>query len=863
MKSELTERAPFRHGVVALALIVFSAEAAAASLGRMQALALLGRGLDVRIPVTLAAAESAENLCPKVEVFYGDTRAASTVEVVRAPRGGDWQLRIRSNVAVDEPVVSLSVVLGCESVQTRRYTLLAEPPPDDAAPLVSAGAVPLGSSTSGEPIVRSATPVVLAKPAMPVVDLERFGSQAAAAPTQTTEARPAKKKRRQPKAAASSSPATADLAQPESSSASNATGGNPTLNEQKRAKRKQVETSLRKDRLRMEPIDLRSPIEAGGLKSSSLMESVPSANPQQRAAFSALWQALSSPPEEAAKNSLRLDQLQADVKALREQSKAQASAMESAQGKIASNDNTRLAIYGLGGLLGLIMLGAAVFTGLRWRAGRFSGNAPWWRPKGEDAEESGFASAKALEASKVDSLNKTAPKSSWQQPDADAEAELGRALPRGNVRGNAAQPFSARAPIVKAGIQADGSELTQTQVDNQRWAALAGAKSVEQSRKLVDEILAAEGPDSESAPMSRSSDNQSGPPLGASADFSMSLPATSKYVTAEDLIDISQQADFFVSLGQHDQAIELLNEHIEGDTETSPLPYFDLLGLYHGQGKQAEFAELRQRFHGRFNADVPFFEAFTDDRGGLENYPLALSRISALWPSVKVLKVIEESLLRKPDSRTKPFNLQAYRELLFLYTFVKAQSESTEPMRAQGNGDFEPTRIRPLNQSLGTTSAFDISIRNPDSGYTPGASDSTGVNAGVAGAASSKRPGRGEAIDPNFVAPSGWPTDMPPPSMNVGVDIDLSDEAFEPALQSEPMRLSDDSVDELLDGGLVALDLLNVTPAPAAHGPWASAPVVQGSAMFDSQDSGMIEFDLATSSQLGKMNQKSPRGGKP
>ncbi|MGH8337493.1 MAG: hypothetical protein ACRETL_11870, partial [Gammaproteobacteria bacterium] len=57
--------------------------------------------------------------------------------------------------------------------------------------------------------------------------------------------------------------------------------------------------------------------------------------------------------------------------------------------------------------------------------------------------------------------------------------------------------------------------------------------------------------------------------------------SAARAVNAEELFDIQQQADFFVSLGQHEQAIELLKQHIDENAGTSPLAYLDLLGIYH------------------------------------------------------------------------------------------------------------------------------------------------------------------------------------------------------------------------------------------------------------------------------------------
>ena len=173
-------------------------------------------------------------------------------------------------------------------------------------------------------------------------------------------------------------------------------------------------------------------------------------------------------------------------------------------------------------------------------------------------------------------------------------------------------------------------------------------------------------------------------------------------VKTEELFDVQQQADFFVSIDQHEQAIELLRSHIAENSETSALVYLDLFNLYHQLNRPEEYDALRVSFNHRFNTQIPTFKLYTDKNLGLEAYQHALSRIEALWPSPKVLEVIEESLFRKPDTKAEAFNLEAYRELLMLYAMAKdiISQESTVqvPMKTFDllNGLAESGHSQPL-----------------------------------------------------------------------------------------------------------------------------------------------------------------------
>lgn len=137
---------------------------------------------------------------------------------------------------------------------------------------------------------------------------------------------------------------------------------------------------------------------------------------------------------------------------------------------------------------------------------------------------------------------------------------------------------------------------------------------------------------------------------------------------AEELHDVQQQADLFVSFGEFPQAIDVLLAHINAHPDTSPLPWLDLLEIYFKLDRQQDYDGVRDEFQRVFNALVPTFGACSADGPGLETYPGAMSRLVALWPSPKVLEIIEESMLREPEQDTSEvFSLEADRELLLLH----------------------------------------------------------------------------------------------------------------------------------------------------------------------------------------------------
>lgn len=143
-------------------------------------------------------------------------------------------------------------------------------------------------------------------------------------------------------------------------------------------------------------------------------------------------------------------------------------------------------------------------------------------------------------------------------------------------------------------------------------------------------------------------------------------------VNTEELFDVQQQSDFFLSLGQHDQAIAVLREHIAANPGTSALAYLDLLRIFHSLERKEDYARLAEEFERAFNADVPAFENFNETGRGLEHYRSTLARIESQWPAPGTLALIEELIFRKPGAHEdEAFDLAAYQELLLLYSVAK------------------------------------------------------------------------------------------------------------------------------------------------------------------------------------------------
>ena len=141
-------------------------------------------------------------------------------------------------------------------------------------------------------------------------------------------------------------------------------------------------------------------------------------------------------------------------------------------------------------------------------------------------------------------------------------------------------------------------------------------------------------------------------------------------VSIEELIDLEQQAEFFVVLGQDEAAVDLLVEHLRSTGGGSPLPYLKLLEIHHRRGDREAYDRTRSRFNQRFNAYAPDWDSGLQHGRSLEDYAGIVPRLQQVWPRpLDAMAELEALLFRK--SRGDLFDLPAYRDVLFLYSLSR------------------------------------------------------------------------------------------------------------------------------------------------------------------------------------------------
>lgn len=622
-------------------LLAVSMGCSALSLGAAQGQALIGRPLDVSIPLTLGDGESVTDACASAQVFFADD-AVSAAGVKTSVLGGAQPsvvtVRVQTAAPVTETFARIELQVGCGQRVTRSYVLLADlaPTATPAAPLMGGAIKPVLSSVP----VPAAVATVRASGVS--------GSSATAAPPDRPAKSPAAppSPRKVPNASAGPSGAPTKTA----ASVPAAQGSRLTLDPLELvAAANQMQPSLR--------LSVDAPVES--VENADLA--------QRRQAARLLWKALNDSPDQLAANALKAEVTGAESSRIKAELAEAQQLAQAAQAQLLEEQDSRYTNPVFLGVLAALVaaLGGLVSVLRRQRHGGGADAPAWWKNQ----------PARPVADS---TLN--------DSPSATKPSFLAR------FKSLATQPRKALRGEPTLDIDVD------TLMPEDAWPVAPAA------------VPAAATPAPREAGPSQSN-----------SDFTHSaLFEGARSVTTEELFDLQQQVEFFISLDQADQAIEVLKAHLSDSGDTSPLAYLDLLKLYHETGRREDYAALQAHFNNTFNGNAPDFDRYSISRRGLERYESALSRIQSLWPQPEVLQLIERSIFRSvPGDTSEVFDLEAYRELLLLYGIardvIEGQAADSRMPAAVGAAllsaenaarDSGETAMQPLPMTMASASAL-------------------------------------------------------------------------------------------------------------------------------------------------------------
>ena len=461
-----------------------------------------------------------------------------------------------------------------------------------------------------------------------------------------------------------------------------------------------------KARLKLDPLDLLMDY-APVLRSSDEMLSLPQEDPQKRSEAAALWQALNASPEALLQEGERLQRLQKDLQTLRAVTTENQKGLLELAGKTQQAESER---YANGLVYGLIALWIISLLVLFW---------VWRRMREQDV-------------------------SNWAQGlDYGDESVMPDVVPDQPVRRSEPETPGGLKPKPVAVQPLATPPLTEVDLD---------LGLMESSESALMPVGAIYSPPAPAVPPPSMRDSKKLSPAAergvGHVDFQLSISPGARAIDSAELVDARQQAEFFMSLGQHEKAIEILTTRIAQVGVSSPLVCLDLLKIYHRLGRQTEFDFMRTEFNHWFAGRVPEYSEFGNVGRSLERYPKIMERIVSLWPSPEVLEYIEGCIYQHAEEGDGVvFDLQAYLDLLFLHGVAKRIVRQTEAGVEVDTS--ESLRISPRPQ--GTAPARQVRETKTGAARTP----RTGTPL-----RGSRRRGPGDEPDParavdNQVAPLG------------------------------------------------------------------------------------------------------------
>jgi hypothetical protein len=646
---------PTLHAALCCLLATAAGTAFAAGLGTSAGRPpQLGEPLDFAVQLRTDSGENLAPGCVGAEVVMGERRVPpvwvrTSLEVLGPELA---RVRVTTTQPIDEPVVTVNVGVGCTLRVSRRYVLLVEPPsmaPAVAAPAFAAAPpeVPAAMAAAGVPAGASTAPAASTSPApsAPSAPSEALplpalagGTAAAANDASAAPARPrTTRSTGGDRRAAAGTPGRA--AGPARARRNAPASNAPAAAKAGAARPRPPEPA---PRLKLEPAEPPPPSpEAVAIERA--IEAVAQAASAARAAASS-----------ASAASARVATLEGEITQLRAQSQAQGELAAQLREQLAASRSTSRWMLPL---MGVVLALAALAMWLAWRLSAVQ--------RQREAE--------------------------WRQIVAPAKAPAAapaQAVTTVGLSGEATPSRQPTAPIpfITSELAPGRGAAGRSRGASPAWPPPAPAPATVWPESVPP-------PAEQTRPLPRS-----GAVLTGADDLADEEPP--RDVSIEELIDLEQQAEFFVVLGQDEAAVDLLVAHLRATGGGSPLPYLKLLEIYQRRGDPEAYERTRSRFNHRFNAYAPEWGADMGSGRSLQDYAGVVPRLQQVWARpLDAMAELEALLFRK--SRGELFDLPAYREILFLYSIAR------DLLDREGAGGGNVDLLLPMSEdtAYGTTQA--------------------------------------------------------------------------------------------------------------------------------------------------------------
>ena len=389
-----------------------------------------------------------------------------------------------------------------------------------------------------------------------------------------------------------------------------------------------------KSRLKLSILDLVD-IKDPTLKLSNELSSLPSEDPQKRDIAIALWRSLNTSPQDLTNGAAQQKALSEDLKSLRDISTKNQKELQQLSGRLQQAESQRYANPLVYGLVALLLMAGLALVALFLKLRSTGTNSPWWRTDSPPVDDSG----QTMPPSHLD-LDVGSPPT--KQPAAAVDTVA-------SPRREEVQP--AMADFSNSGLDID------LDLDDPAPASLQVPQPLQ--RKDIAAAVSA----------------QNTQISGAHRDLSHLMYASLNAINTQEMLDVRQQADFFMTLGQHEEAISLLEGSIQESEASNPLVFLDLLKVLHTLSRKPAFDHYRSEFNRIFTGRVQAYATFGQAGNSLDAYPQVCAEISELWGTEAAVEFLEQCMVRRPeDAPEMYFDLDAFRDLLLLHAVASRLS---------------------------------------------------------------------------------------------------------------------------------------------------------------------------------------------
>ncbi|MBC7575518.1 MAG: hypothetical protein H7244_14420 [Herminiimonas sp.] len=663
------------HGVCVtggLFALVLAVPAQAVGLGDVGVQSALGEPLRATVSLFGDGAAEKARTCFSARLLTADGAAIANPRVAVGAGGNGPLLNLSTPNAIREPALTLVVEIGCGDAVRKEFSLLLDPPLYASSTVAAVMQLP---ERKPEPQQAERQRAAMSAPAQPVTSLPRDTAALAAPPAPKrvrARTRPAAKP-----ASDIGAQATAQAASPKSAvntGSSTVPAKAPAKNVLKLSGRNSSDADLVNTlglRLALAEV-LSNP--AGSAPGGTTPEVDPAKAAAARAAqtrFAAILRGDVSPDTAMQETEQKLQQLQLKMQALeaetvRLRQAAQRDAAAARAAQQAQDD-------GLGGnlmaILGaLLLLSLAVVAWLALRVRHLKNDHRDW-----DQNVSAVTIGTAAD-------------------DRQPQASLGQTAPSVVV---------TVAPVTPAPLKPSPAVRVAPAANAKLAPAVAGASfagSLPPAATVVSPMdFMAAAPLVPAAGRTIAPDTDSQPARGAIPhpvlakeldDLQFNEIRLPKQVPVEEISDVMQEAEFWISLHDSQRAVEVLEPYATADQPGSPLPWLYLFELYTGLGQEAKYVVLHARFARIFNGRIPTWDdqkmpLIALPARGIEDVPHVCERIVALWQGDDIIPYLESLLLDDRDGSRLGFDLSIYREIMFLiglaYEVQQAGSVNKKP----------------------------------------------------------------------------------------------------------------------------------------------------------------------------------------